>query len=239
MKKGLVICCLVGLVVVAGCVSSKITRSGFLKNYDDFTGSKQNPGMLMDNRNLAKLNDYNKYIIDPVVIDFENKNKKDPVPQDVQQEVAAFLRDEVVKGLQDKYQIVDTPGPGVLRIRLAITDIEARKPYLNAASLIKLAEAGVSGASMEVELVDSVTGEPIAAAIDYRKASEWDISNGLIEWGFAKDVCADWAKMFRERLDSGYKDIAVNNAVNAVATTVEITTSPVSDNSAVANLNTN
>lgn len=195
--------------VAIGCATSRNTRPGFLKNYNYFTESRRYPGMFVDAENLAKLSGYNKYILDPAVFGFENRDKRELVSQDVRQEIAKFFHDEIVKNLQDKYQVVDVPGAGVLRIRLAVVDMESIKPYLNDILLEKFSQNGVKGASMEAEVVDSASAERILAVIDTRKESEWDISEGLSEWGYAKEICAEWAKRLKEHLDIGYKDTAV------------------------------
>ncbi|MCX5712003.1 MAG: DUF3313 domain-containing protein, partial [Candidatus Omnitrophica bacterium] len=202
MKRGLIFIFVAGLIFTAGCATVKNTRPGFLKDYNVFTESQGYSGMFVDNRNLAKINDYNKYLIDPVVTDFVNKNGRDQVPQDFIQDIANYFHVQVVKGLQDKYQIVDAPGAGVLRIRLAITDIDSSKPYFNSDFATKLTEAGAGGASMEAELVDSVTVERIAAVIDCRKASEW-VSSLLTHTRVDSPTGGRAAKQCRQDDDSG------------------------------------
>jgi hypothetical protein len=206
VKKVLVLVCVVGLLGAFGCATLNKTQSGFLSDYSNFVESQHFPGALVDNTNLALMNNYDKYIIDPVVLYYADPDKNKNVPQDVADDIASYFTSEIIKDLQDKYTIVDTPGPGVLRIRIAITDIAASKPALNISPVTKLTMAGAGGACMEGEAVDSVTGKRIAAFIDCRKGSEWNITGGLTQWQYAKDACASWAKSFRQRMDMGYKD---------------------------------
>ena len=59
---------------------------------------------------------------------------------------------------------------------------------------------GLGGASMEAELLDSLTGEQVGAVVQNQKGSRLSMS-GTKEWGDAKAVMDEWAKRFRKRLD--------------------------------------
>jgi hypothetical protein len=208
LKKLLVVVCFVSLLGVFGCATLEKTHSGFLKDYSGFTEAVHFPGALADNRNLAKMNNYDKYIIEPVVVYYADPGKNKSVPDDVANDIASYFTNEIIKNLEDKYPLVTIPGPGVLRIRVAITDISASQPLLNIAPSTKLTGIGTGGACIEGEAVDSVTGERIAAFVDCRKGNQWNITGGLDQWQYAKDACASWAKSLRERLDAGFKDVA-------------------------------
>jgi hypothetical protein len=63
-----------------------------------------------------------------------------------------------------------------------------------------LTGAGVGGASMEFEVVDSRTGRQIAAGIETRAGSRIPFT-GLSDWGGAKAAIDNWAKRVKERLE--------------------------------------
>ncbi|MBW2466361.1 MAG: DUF3313 domain-containing protein [Deltaproteobacteria bacterium] len=112
----------------------------------------------------------------------------------------------------DGYPIVDTPGEGVLEIRTAITDVEPGSPVKGAAttiipvgatiSIIKKATTGsnmaVGRASMEIELLDSLTGVRLAAAIDRREGGKKVISG---KWTAIQEAFDYWAHKLRVWLD--------------------------------------
>jgi hypothetical protein len=64
----------------------------------------------------------------------------------------------------------------------------------------KLIGAGIGGASMEAEIVDSMTGEQIGAVVESKMGTRMPFAN-LGEWDAAKQVMDDWAKRFKKRLD--------------------------------------
>jgi hypothetical protein len=92
----------------------------------------------------------------------------------------------------------------VARFRLAITDLDKSSPVLNAIPQTKLVGTGLGGASMEGELLDSVTGEQIAAVVQSQVGKRLSLE-GLSKWGDAKAVIDDWAETFVERLDEARK----------------------------------
>jgi hypothetical protein len=57
---------------------------------------------------------------------------------------------------------------------------------------------GTGEAATEMEVLDSVTGERLAAAVDRRQGGKMAFRG---KWTDAKDAFDFWAKRFRERLD--------------------------------------
>jgi len=66
----------------------------------------------------------------------------------------------------------------------------------------KLTGAGLDGASMEAEALDSVTMELIAAVVETQKGSRLSMSAGLSKFGHAKEVMKGWVERFVKRLDA-------------------------------------
>ena len=130
-------------------------------------------------------------------------------------ELANSFHKSLFAALGDAYPVVSKPGPDVLRIRLALTNVEISKPVRNiistvtpiglAVSVGKKAATGsspgVGGASMEVELVDSMTGERLAAAIDTFNATKVDAFTKL---GAAEEAFSFWSKRLRITLDKAH-----------------------------------
>ena len=113
-----------------------------------------------------------------------------------------FFRNDAIKALSKRYQVVSKPGPGVLYIRAALTDIDVTNPLLNIHPGTKLTGAGLGGASMEAEALDSVTMERIAAVVETQRGSRLSIAAGLSEFGHAKEVMKGWVERFVKRLDA-------------------------------------
>jgi hypothetical protein len=201
--------------LLVGCAAQQLTSyemSGFLGSYANFTpGDKDQPNLVYLNpgRDLRK---YNKVLIDHVVVFFNPESKHKGVDPAQLNQLTQYFHQALVNALKDRYAIVDRPGDGVLRIRTAITDVEPGSPVKGAAtsivpvgatiSVIKKSTTGsnmaVGRASMEIELVDSLSGVRLAAAIDRREGGKKVVSG---KWTAIEEAFNYWAQKLRVWLD--------------------------------------
>lgn len=119
-------------------------------------------------------------------------------------ELAQYFHGQTVKALSKKYQVVNNSGPGVLRIRTAITGIERSIPLLNIHPGTKVMGIGLGGASLEAEAADPVTGGRILAIVDSQRGKRMSFFEGPSEFGHAKQVMDIWVKRFMKRLDAAH-----------------------------------
>jgi len=134
------------------------------------------------------------------------------------------LHAAIVESLSSPYRVVSQPGPGVARIRVAITDVNKDTPALNVLPQTRLTGVGMGGASMEGELVDSQSGDQIAAVIQSQKGSALSL-DGYKEWSSAESVLKAWAKQFRKRLDEVRSGRAAGRTNGSVVDRVETASS--------------
>lgn len=191
-----------------GCQAPKASHSGFLGDYSQL---RPNPDIedaeyYQDpNKNLK---DYDKFLIDPVIVHFAPNAKGIALDPAKVAELTDYARSQAVEALSKRYQVVESPGPGVLRIRAALTDIQKTTPALNIHPATKLSGMGLGGASMEAEALDAQTGERVFAVVDSRQGDRLAIGAGLSGLGHAKQVIDHWIGRFVKRMDEahGYSD---------------------------------
>jgi hypothetical protein len=106
-----------------------------------------------------------------------------------------YFHNALVKAVADGYTVVDQPGPNVIRVRAAITDVEPSDPVAKAMSVDKI---GTGGAEAEMELLDSMSSARLAAAVDIRQGGQ-PASRGV--WEDTRGAFDDWARRFRVWLD--------------------------------------
>jgi hypothetical protein len=210
----LILACVFG----TGCASSGAKASGFMKDYSMLQPGEKDEAALVYVKDGVDWNSYTAVMIDPVTVWYDSDADYQGIhPRDLVR-LGDYFEQAMLKNLQDGYKIVARPGPGVLRIRAAITDVVPSNPTMDtvtgilpqarAVSAVARVTTGsdlyVGQAAAEAELLDSQTGERLAAAVD-RKAG----TKGLIE--IEKDPLKDaknaidwWAKRVRERLDDLY-----------------------------------
>lgn len=108
----------------------------------------------------ARLVSYAAFIVEPMECLAQQTVRGVAMDDAERTALAAALREETVRSLATVYSIVTEPGPGVATIRAAITGVAAsrRDPVTG--------ELRIGGASVEMEIVDSVTRERLAAAVE-------------------------------------------------------------------------
>lgn len=198
MRFGTLTAALVGLIGlvggIGGCASSPPPRTGFISDYsllERIDGSKAryvSPA-------LAR---YRSFMVDPV----QFREVKDPpvLTPDERAEVANYFRDAFVTVLRDnRYTVTDRAGAGTARIRIAITDIKASVWWMNLHPGSKLSGAGTGGASMEGEVIDSVTGEQLAAVVKSGRGNQFELDT-FDKLDDFKDVIDRWAEEAEDSL---------------------------------------
>jgi hypothetical protein len=203
----------VALMIATGCATQK--GSGFLDDYSGFKKGPRGGADFVYFKEGVDFKAYNKVMMDHVVFYFSKDSKYKGIHPDTLKELSDTFHKAVVEALGDAYPLVDEPGPGVMRVRIAITNVVPSKPALNtitsvvpmglAISTIKKGVTGthsfVGQASMEAELLDSLTNERLAAAMDTKAAEKYKVFKGMSKWGHAKDAFKFWAKRLRNWLD--------------------------------------
>jgi hypothetical protein len=124
------------VLALAGCAQRgpaprPLRTSGFL---DDYTVLRESaPG---DVRHVYRNPDahwasYSKVLLEPVTIWRSGRKSLEPVPKEDLLRLVEDFQSAVRARLGRDFRFVDKPGPGALRIRLAITDADAADPVLD------------------------------------------------------------------------------------------------------------
>ena len=180
-------------LLLVGCASTP-KQTGFLTTYANLKAE----GDALHFRDGAKLKNYTKFMIEPIVAhSHAGESAGDEVAV---RRVTRHFREQLQTKLSANYQIVDAAGPGVAKLRIAITDIDNSKPVLNIIPQTKLLGVGLGGCSMEGEVLDSETNEQLAAVVQSGKGSRMSFA-GMSKHGDAKAVVESWVEAFVKRLD--------------------------------------
>ena len=181
-------------------------KTGFLSDYSHLRAVSDSDLRYVNEQALGR---YSRFIVDPVEIYFHGGAKakeeqtKGKLTQQEITNLTNYMHDAVVKALSDGYSVVYQPAPGVARIRIAITDITKSNTAMSVIPQTNLMGVGIGGASMEAEMVDSLTGQQIGAVIASRSGSRIPFSN-LGDWTAAKNAMNQWASNIKKRLDEAH-----------------------------------
>lgn len=200
----MVIVAVVSSSLLAGCQAQKAAHSGFLGDYSQLRPSPEVEDASYYQDPSKSLKDYDKFMIDPILVHFAPNAKGTALDPAKLKKLTDYAYDEATKALSQRYAVVNAPGPGVLRLRAALTDIKRTVPAMNIHPATKLSGIGLGGASMEVEALDSQTGERVFAVVDTRQGNRLSIGAGLTELGHAKQVIKHWIERFVNRIDKAH-----------------------------------
>ena len=176
------------------------------------TGGKSQTGLRYVNP-AAQWSRYNKIIIDPVT--FWGGDSTQISPSD-QQMLVNYFSQQLNKELSQKFEIVTQPGPGVMKLDVALTDADAATPILRSISMIvpqahMLANLKylatdsfpfVGAAQAEAKVTDSVSGQILAMAVDKRIGGGSPTTGFQWEWGDAENAINHWAELTADRLSA-------------------------------------
>ena len=173
-------------------------------------GGEGQPGLRWVNPK-AQLTQYNKVIVD--VVGFFGSDAAKIPPKD-QEALTALFQKSLTEALAKKYQVVDQPGPGVMRLQVAILDAEAATPGLRSITMVipqaRLLSTGayaitgkypfVGGGQAAAKITDSMTGQVLAAAADRRVGGGSVETAAQWQWGDAENAIKAWSQLAADRL---------------------------------------
>ncbi len=203
MNKLILVVAISGIALMVGCSSeTKQARTGFISDYSKLKAVSDDSYRYIDK---AALSSYKKFIVDDVQVHFfkgasaiEAKSEGKLTEQELEN-LTNYFHAAIVKAIINSgCEVVTRPGKGVARLRIALTDIK-ETDALNVLPQASLLGAGVGGAALEFEVVDSLTDKQIVAVVESRKGSRVPFAN-LGDWGTAKGIMDNWAARIEKAL---------------------------------------
>lgn len=192
------------VALLAACATPVPERSGFLGDYSQLKPDKYGKSALLwAEKPGFDWRRYRKLMIDPVLVYYHPKADNRAIQADAVQKLAVHFHEAAVAELKGSYEVTTTPGPDVLRVRAAITDVVPADPRINAVTtVVAFVPLDLGGAAIEAEFVDSVTGERLAAMVERKKGSPLNLAGGFTELGHAKAAFAEWAADLKRALQT-------------------------------------
>jgi hypothetical protein len=207
------------LFIASGCASKKPHYSGFLDHYPEFKPGPKGGVDLVYLKDGADFKKYNKVMLDHIIFftDPEARFKGVEANELKKLEVSfhSALKNELEKEYPYvSYPIVNEPGPDVMKLRVAVTTLNPGRPVVCGAAMALLPisltvgevdqaitgkNIGTGNATIEAEMLDSMTNERIAAAIDNYNGTK---DSCIEKEGLAHEAFAFWAARLRFFMDT-------------------------------------
>jgi hypothetical protein len=191
--------------------------SGFLKDYSQLKTEKDPLGierLIWASPKLTR-EAYQKVLIERVSF-YPAPQPSEKVSTGALNEIRDYSDAAIGKAIAGVVLLADAPGPGVLRVRIALTAASAEGAQLKPYQLIPVAlvftaatEAAGEGRrdvrlAVETEMADSVSGEPLARVV--REAQGVRVkSNEKLTLEVAKPQIDKWAESARQSFEARLK----------------------------------
>jgi hypothetical protein len=202
--KGLIIM-VISLFVLSGAVQAKKEYSGFLVDYSQLKPGPQGGIAKVYKKEGVNFSKYSKIMMDHVVFFFKDDAQEKGIDPIEMAELSHKFHKEARAALGSAYPFVEEPGPNVMRVRVAITDLELPKRTPGMLKSIMTGKGpGLGEISMEFEFLDSENNERIAAGVDHRTGTRLE---SMRRFSTAEDAFKFWAQRLRLRLDEAHGKI--------------------------------
>jgi hypothetical protein len=205
----------ISLCLSAGCAGQKMAVKSYSGFLGDYSKLEAGPEGGIDQRYInpgVDFKKYNKIMLDQVRFYFKDSAADKGIDADEMKELSDNFSRAMIDTLGSAYPLTTKPGPNVIRLRVAITDLELPNRAINAVSTvlpvglaISTIKSGVTGkgtgcgeVSMEFEALDSQTNQVLAEGVDRRSGGKMD---SMSKFGTADEAFKFWAQRLRAKLD--------------------------------------
>ena len=212
-------CSLLAIAVLLGACATmqarSVEKSGFLGDYSQLKEGGEGKALLVYIDPAADVKSYTRILMEPVKLYASSENSMSNVSPDDRKKLLNYADAAIREQLAKNYVFVREPGPGVMRLRVALTEADSSYVVLDTISTvlpIGLALAGiqtaatgscsfVGSAGIEAEFQDSQTGKRLMAAVDRRVGGKvTGQGDKFDEWRTVKNAIDFWAQKLQSRL---------------------------------------
>lgn len=177
---------------VSGRGGRELVLTGFLGDYQSLVVSRRDHLVLHHRAESRPLDGYTRLMLDPIAAYPDRRIERGALSAEQVRPATvalhALLRRQVER--RTAFRIVEEPGPGVARVRLAVTHLRGAKvderdhalDLYRALGLDAPAEPlALHAVALEVEVIDSLSRDRLVAVVDGRAGDR------LAEWSSAED----------------------------------------------------
>ena len=128
------------------------------------------------------------------------ESEEPPDPAEIDR-IRGYFRDAFTKAIGDAYEVVDEPGPGVMKVQGQVIDMKMTSGGAVLDVSGRLRDVVAHGElTFLMEMSDSVTGQVLARAGD--KSSDISAARDDATWDDVQRAAEYWAGLFRDWLDN-------------------------------------
>lgn len=221
--------------LASGCANTPApSRSGFLDDYTVLQPDPSDSNAELYVKPGVSLKAYDKVLLEPVAVRLPSGDERPAIDPADLETLRTTFQNTLTETLEPDYPLVNAPGPGVLRMRVAITDLVPTYPVVSLVVLalpfsfgVDFIASGGSGSppylgqtAFEGELRDSESGDLLVALTDRDMGKKYSLgasegsateqnilssyASAYSTWAYAEAAFRYWAGRLRQRLDEAH-----------------------------------
>jgi hypothetical protein len=209
------ICLLAGMASLAASSWAQSSASGFIQNMPaDMQPDPAGPGSSRWLAPTANLGNYDKVLLESLTIYVSPTSEEKGLDADALKSLSESFRAIVTDRLEPAYAVVEKPGPGVLVLRPALTNVDLKKKSRGLLSFTPVGlvayaardahtkQFSLERAVLEVEALDGASGERVAVLIDRTPQKTGGAEADKIDWSNLDGALSFYAQRLRERMNA-------------------------------------
>ena len=199
------------------------TQNLFTLPLDAFVPNPERPEQRLYRAPGSKLSSYRAVQVEPLLFLHQGGEGWQLLEADSQNKIARYFRETLVTELgKNGITVTDQAGPGVMRIRIAVTDLQQERPGMGVLDLIparavfnlaRLAagrEPYLVKVGSMVQLEDAQSGALLGGAVNLRQSSDSKSKDEPLTLDALKNLIEDWTKTGAKQLAGALKDDKLN-----------------------------
>lgn len=184
-------------------------NSEFIENPPQLTPDATRPGAMIWVKPGFEPSRYKAVLLEPVTIFISPDSKYKGIDASELLTLASGFRESMINTLEPEIPVVNKPGPGVLLVRSALTDVKLEKKKrgllgYTPIGIVVVAAQNLAGkrislkdAELQFEVLDSQTNERLGVLVD---KSPKEAKEKKLSWDGIKATFDVYAQRFKERL---------------------------------------
>ena len=164
----------------------------------------ESPHIVYSRPGAPELGDYNRFIVDPVLIIYSDPQMKELSTEQVG-EMQQYFRNAVIEELRNGgYEVGTKSQAKTLRISLAISGLKAPSAASNITSAVVPLAVSVGEVTIEGVFRESLTNRIDGVVVSHSRGSRVLNPKPWTTWGDVESSFDNWAKGFREAVDKAH-----------------------------------
>ena len=146
---------------------------------------------------------YQAFYVEPVEAYTNDSGRLVPASSREIQNLAESFRQKIIRALGPRHTLFNQPAREVAILKVSISDVWSNRALLNLRPGWLVPNALEGGASMQAEVIDTVTNERVALITDSRRGARQGYLSGLTKWGGTEAAFDEWGLLLRHSIRKG------------------------------------